>query len=334
MSRKSMLELLRTASDGYVSGEQVSEQLGLSRTAIWKTVDALRKAGYTIEAKTGMGYRLTASPDVLTEEELGWRIQDTETVGCQLVCLDEVDSTNSYAKKLGIAGGAEGTVIVANSQTAGRGRMERSFQSPPNKGIYMTALLRPELPPEKLLPVTALGAVAISNAIEQTTGIRPGIKWTNDLVLHGKKICGILTEMSIEGETGRLQYLVMGIGLNVAQTAEDFSPEVQSIATSLTQELKQPVSRPALAAAEILELDKLYSALLRGETGEYLQSYRRNCVTLGKEAQILRADGSREDVTALDVDDQFGLVVRRKNGEMTVIRSGEASVRGMYGYAE
>jgi BirA family biotin operon repressor/biotin-[acetyl-CoA-carboxylase] ligase len=334
MSRRSMLELLRAHPDGYISGEQVSEQLGLSRTAIWKSVDALRKSGYTIEARTGLGYRLTASPDVLTEEELRWRLADVRTVGRTLVCLDEVDSTNSYAKKLGIGGGADGTVVVANSQTAGRGRMERKFQSPPDRGIYLTALLRPALPPEKLLSITGLCATAISNAIEQTTGTRPGIKWTNDLVLHGKKVCGILTEMSLEGESGRLQYLVMGIGVNVSQTSDEFSPEVRTMASSLSQELGVPVSRPALAAAEIAELDKLYAALLTGETEEYLMRYRESCVTLGREVQLLRADGSREHVRALDIDDQFGLVVRRDSGETAVIRSGEASVRGMYGYVE
>jgi BirA family biotin operon repressor/biotin-[acetyl-CoA-carboxylase] ligase len=329
-----MLALLKTHPGEFLSGEQVSAQLGLSRTAVWKAVDALRKAGYGIEARSGVGYRLVALPDALTEEEIRSFLGETGTVGRRLCCLGEVDSTNTYAKKLAIAGAADGTVVVADSQTAGRGRLDRSFQSPKGLGIYLTALLRPELPPEQLLPVTALCAVAVSDAVERVCGLRPQIKWTNDLVLGGRKLCGILTEMSLEGESGRLQYLVLGMGVNVLQRPENFSPEVRKFATSLAAELGHPVSRPALAAAEIEELDRLYAALRSGDTAAYLEVYRRDCVTLGREVQLLRADGSREHVTALDVDDRFGLVVRRESGETAVIRSGEASVRGMYGYVE
>lgn len=334
MSRQNILELLKQHPEEYLSGESVSRQLGLSRTAIWKAVDSLRREGYGIEARTGLGYRLTGTPNALTEREIRSFLEKTELVGRELHCLDSVDSTNTYAKQLALAGAADGMAVVANSQTAGRGRMERGFQSPRDKGVYLTVLLRPKLPPEKLLPVTALGAVAVCNAIERVCALRPQIKWANDLVLGGKKLCGILTEMSLEGETGLLQYLVMGIGVNVLHGTEDFSPEVGKIATSLTLELGRPVSRPQLAAAELAELDKLYTALLGGAIAPYLEAYRRDCITLGREVQLLRADGSREHVTALDVDDQFGLVVRRDNGETTVVRSGEVSVRGMYGYAE
>ncbi|MCI2057343.1 MAG: biotin--[acetyl-CoA-carboxylase] ligase [Oscillibacter sp.] len=334
MSRQAMLALLKAHSNEYISGEAVSQQLGLSRTAIWKSVDVLRKAGYDIEARTGLGYRLVSSPDSLTEEEIRTSLGPVAVVGRDICCFDEIDSTNTYAKKLALQGGIDGTVVVANCQTHGRGRMERSFQSPKDQGIYLTVLLRPTLPPERLLIVTALGAVAMCTAVERVCGVRPQIKWTNDLVINGKKVCGILTEMSLEGESGRLQYLVMGMGLNVLQEKKDFSPEVQSVATSLKLELGRAISRPALAAAEIEEMDKLYAALQSGEIEPYLAAYRRDCVTLGKEVQLLRADGSREHVTALDVDEMFGLVVRRDNGEITVIRSGEASVRGMYGYVE
>jgi len=329
-----MLHLLRQNPGEFVSGEQVSEQLGISRAAVWKAVDALRREGYAIEARTGLGYRLTATPDTLSEPEVASFLPAVRTVGRRLVCLSEVDSTNTYAKQLAMSGGEDGTVVIADCQTAGRGRMNRSFQSPPGRGIYLTALLRPPLPPERLLSVTALSGVAVCAAVEQVCGVRPQLKWPNDPVLHGKKLCGILTEMSLEGETGRLQYLVIGIGVNVLQQPEDFSPEVREIATSLAQELGRPVSRPQLAAAEIGELDRLYAALCAGETAPYLERFRRDCVTLGREIQILRADGSREHAVALDVDDQFGLLVRRDDGSVDVVRSGEASVRGMYGYVE
>ena len=334
MSRQKMLALLRSHPGEFVSGEQVGEQLQLSRTAIWKAVDALRREGYEIEARSGLGYRLLSAPDVLSEGEIRSFLGPTEIVGRELHCVDEIDSTNTWAKRLALAGAADGTVAVANCQTAGRWRMERNFQSPRDKGIYLTVLMRPELSPEELLPVTAMGAVAVCNAVERVTGVRPGIKWTNDLVLNGKKLCGILTEMSLEGETGRVQYVVLGIGINVLHGPEDFSPEVRGIATSLRAETGRPVSRPALAAAEIEELDRLYAALRCGRTAAYRSDYRRDCVTLGKEVQILRADGRREHVTALDVDERFGLIVRGDGGETETIRSGEASVRGMYGYTD
>ena len=333
MSRETVLALLRAREGAFLSGEELSRQLGLSRTAIWKAVDALRREGYDIEARTGMGYRLVASPDALTEAEIRPLLQPTAAVGRVLCCFDEIDSTNTYAKQLALEGGADGTVVVANCQTAGRGRMDRAFQSPRDKGIYLTALLRPDLPVERLMPVTALAGVAVCRTVEQVCGVRPGLKWPNDPVLGGKKLCGILTELSMEAETGRLQSLVVGIGINVLHTAEDFSPDVAAVATSLAMELGRPVSRPALAAALIGELDRLYTALKAGDLAEYLVEYRRDCVNLGKTVQLLSHTG-RETVTAVDVDPEFGLVVRQADGTEKTIRSGEVSVRGMYGYVE
>ena len=334
MSRQTVLALLRQREGEYLSGEELSRQLGLSRTAVWKAVDALRKEGYTIEARTGLGYRLSGAPDALTETEIRRFLGPTEHVGRELRCFDEIDSTNNYAKQLAAAGGTDGTVVVANCQTAGRGRMDRSFQSPRDKGIYLTALLRPELPVERLMVVTAMAGVAVCEAVEQVCGVRPKLKWPNDPVLEGRKLCGILTELSLEAETGRLQSLVLGIGLNVLQTLEDFSPEIREVATSLAQALGRPVSRPALAAAEIEALDRLYAALLAGDLAPYLAACRRDCVNLGKTVQLIAPDGSRETAEALDIADDFGLVVRTAAGQVRTVRSGEVSVRGMYGYVE
>lgn len=332
MSRQAVLTYLRTREGEFLSGEELSRQLGLSRTAVWKAVDALRREGYTIEARTGLGYRLAAAPDALTEAEIRNRLGAVDTVGRTLLCFDAIDSTNNYAKQLGMTGGEDGTVVVANCQTAGRGRMDRSFQSPRDKGIYLTALLRPEVPMERLMSVTAMAGVAVCEAVEQVCGVRPLLKWPNDPVLGGKKLCGILTELSLEAETGRLQSLVLGIGLNVLQTPEDFSPEIREIATSLAQALGHPVSRPALAAAEIEALDRLYTALRTGDLSPYLAAYRRDCVNLGKTVQLIGPDGSRETAEALDIAGDFGLVVRTAAGERKTVRSGEVSVRGLYGY--
>lgn len=333
MSKKTILELLRAGGEDYLSGEELSRRLGLSRTAVWKAVDALRKAGYTIEARTGLGYRLAEVPDAMTEAEIRSFLPPTVIVGRELRCLEEVDSTNTYAKALALAGGVDGTVVTANCQTAGRGRMDRGFQSPRDKGVYLTALLRPDLPAQSLLPVTALAGVAVCEAVEAVCGVRPQLKWPNDPVLGGKKLCGILTELSLEGETGRLQYLVLGIGVNVLQTETDFTPEVSEMATSLALALNRTVSRPAVAAALIAALDRLYAALLAGDLTAYLAAYRRDCVNLGRSVQLLRP-GGRETVEAVGIDDQFGLVVRHPGGEVETVRSGEVSVRGLHGYVE
>ena len=183
------------------------------------------------------------------------------------------------------------------------------------------------------MPLTGLVAVAMSRAVDRVGGTNVQIKWTNDLVLNGRKLCGILTELSVEGETGALQYVVPGIGINVSQCEEDFDGDVAQIATSILRETGRRISRAELAAAMIEELDALYAALKSGDTSGYLDEYRRRCVTIGREVQLLWQD-TKEKVTALDVDEEFGLVVRRENGTVETVRTGEVSVRGLYGYVE
>lgn len=332
MSKEMVYQLLQKQAGTYISGEEISQQVGISRAAVWKAVDSLRKAGYTIDARTGLGYALLERPDALSEREVRGAL---ERIGCQvsnLYCLDEVDSTNSFLKRIALEGAPDGTVVVADYQSSGRGRTTRSFQSPRGKGVYLSILLRPTLSPEQLLPVTALTAVAMCDAIESTCGLRPQIKWTNDLVLNGRKMTGILTEMALEGETGTVQSLVIGAGINVHQQPEDFSPDVASMATSLAQVLGYPVSRPLLAAEMIAALQRL-AADLGGDLSQYLNVYRRDCLTLGKEVQLLWGD-RRETVFAEDIDDQFGLVVRYPDGHRETVRSGEVSVRGLYGYID
>ena len=331
-SREDVLALLRNG-EAFLSGQDLSRRLGLSRAAVWKAVDALRREGYEIEARTGLGYRLLAAPDALTEPEIRSFLGKTHIVGRELRCFAELDSTSTYLKAQ--ADAPDGTVAVADSQTAGRGRMDRSFQSPRGQGIYLSVLLRPPLPPDRLPPVTALAGVAVCAAVERVCGLRPGLKWPNDPVLNGKKLCGILTELSLEAESGRVQSLVLGIGINVGQGPEDFSPEVREMATSLFQVLGRPVSRPRLAAALLEELDRAYAALLAGDLSAYRAAYRRRCVNLGKTVQLIPfGGGARETAQAVDVDEEFSLVVRGADGRERTVRSGEVSVRGLWGYTE
>ncbi len=333
MSKEKIFTLLSAREGKFVSGEDISAQLGISRAAVWKGVNALRRDGYIIDAQTGQGYCLSSSPDALTERELQRYLGETQRVGRTLYCFESVDSTNSFLKRAAAEGAPDGTVAVADEQTAGRGRRGRSFSSASGRGVYLSALLRPKLPAERLLPLTALGAVAACDAVERACGVRPKIKWTNDLVLNNKKLSGTLTELSLEGESGALDYAVIGIGINCNNAAEDFPPELREVATSIELETGRRVVRAKLSAALIEELDKLYAALCSGETASYLDAYRRDCLTLGREVQLLWKD-VREKVTALDVDDQFGLIVRRADGTIETVRTGEVSVRGLYGYVE
>lgn len=331
-SRETILSLLRDGQT--VSGGELSRRLGLSRSAVWKVVEGLRRDGYDIDAAPGRGYQLRSAPDLLTEPEIRRLLLPTLIIGRNLVCVSETDSTNSDCKRLAAKGAPDGTVVVANSQTAGRGRMKRAFQSPKDKGIYLSALLYPSLAPERLLSLTSLVGVCVCSAVERVCGVRPGLKWPNDPVLHGRKLCGILTELTMEGESGRVAYVVTGIGINVSQTPDDFSPDVAEMATSLAWELRKPVSRPAIAAALIEELDRAYAALCGGDVSAYLERCRRDCVNIGRRVQLVTPDGRREEADAIGLDEQFGLIVRDAYGTERVIRAGEVSVRGLYGYVE
>jgi BirA family biotin operon repressor/biotin-[acetyl-CoA-carboxylase] ligase len=222
-------------------------------------------------------------------------------------------------------------VVVANEQTGGRGRLGRSFQSPAEQGVYLSALLRPPIAPAQALNLTAFVAVAVCEAIEAATGLKPQIKWTNDIVLKGKKVCGILTEMSVEGESGALQHIITGIGINVNQQREDFPQDIRGMATSLRMVLGEPVQRGRLAAEVINSLDEMYAAWLSGG-GDYLERYRQRCLTVGQQVRLLRSDGSVEDARALEVDENFGLVVEHPDGQRETVTSGEVSVRGLWGY--
>ena len=252
------------------------------------------RAGYEIDAVTGRGYCLKSLPDTLTEQTVRSYLGPVETVGKRIDCFDSIDSTNAYLKRIALDGAPDGTVAVAAEQTSGRGRRGRSFQSAAGKGVYLSILLRPKLAPSQLMPLTGLIAVAMSRAVDRVAGTHSQIKWTNDLILNGRKLCGILTELSVEGETGELQYVVAGIGFNVSQREEDFVGEVSKIATSILRETGRLISRAELSAAMIEELDALYTALRSGETSGYLDEYRHRCVTIGREVQLLWQDAKEK----------------------------------------
>ena len=245
-------------------------------------------------------------------------------------CYDSIDSTNTAAKKAAAAGAPEGTVLIANSQSAGRGRLGRSFFSPAGMGIYLSVVLHPECLPRELMHLTCAAAVAACNAVTRYCGLRPGIKWTNDLVLGSKKLAGILTELSVNSTTGLVEYAVVGIGINCCHDVQDFPPEIRNIATSIAIETGTCVDRNSLCAAMIVALSEMRQTLLK-EKPQIMQVYRKNCITLGQSVSIV-GSGPVRHAKAMDIDPDGGLLVRYDSGESGTITSGEVSVRGMYGY--
>lgn len=247
----------------------------------------------------------------------------------RLFFFPELDSTNDRLKQLARQGAPHGTVLLADRQTGGHGRMGRSFHSPGGAGIYLSLLLRPECAPRELMHLTCAAAIAMCDAVEASAGFRPGIKWTNDLVFGKRKLGGILTELGLSPQ-GRVDYAIIGIGVNCCQTAEDFPGELRDMAGSLSMASGRPIDRAATAAAMLEALQAMDTELLTGRD-RLLARYREDCVTLGKEISLLRGDSVRHG-RALDVDENGALVVAYPDGTLEAVNSGEVSIRGMYGY--
>lgn len=247
-----------------------------------------------------------------------------------LYWFETINSTNDRAKEMAKSGAPDGTVLVASQQTGGRGRMGRSFHSPAGKGMYLSVILRPGCSAEALMHLTCAVAVAVCRAVEDVTGYRPGIKWINDLVADKQKLGGILTEMSVDPKTGNVDYAIVGIGINCNHKPDDFPPELENIATSLLGVTGRSVNVAALAAATIYSLQKMNDGLLT-DKNFVMNIYRQNCITLGQEIVLLRAEEKRYG-KAVDTDEDGGLIVRFADGTTETVNSGEVSVRGMYGY--
>lgn len=248
----------------------------------------------------------------------------------QFEFFTSLDSTNDRLKLLARQGAAHGSILIADHQTGGHGRRGRSFLSPPGSGIYLSVLLRPDCLPQQLLHLTCATAVAMCDAINDGAGFRPGIKWTNDLVAKGKKLCGILSELGFTPE-GRVDYAIVGIGLNCCQQPGDFPPEIREVAGSLAMIIGQEISRDRVAAAMMTRLAQMW-AMLFDDKQALMDRYRRNCITLGKAISVVKGDDIIRHGTALDVDSDGALVVRFDTGETEAVSSGEVSVRGLYGY--
>jgi BirA family biotin operon repressor/biotin-[acetyl-CoA-carboxylase] ligase len=322
--------ILKDSGSDFISGEKISEELGVSRAAIWKYINAIKEDGYEIEAISRKGYRIISVPDILTFEEIKGFL-NTQQIGKNIIYCDSIGSTNSKAKELAEAGEEHGTVVISEEQTSGRGRLGRNWVSPKYKGIWMSIILRPNIITENISQVTLLGAAAVQQAIMEM-GIKTGIKWPNDIVLNSKKVCGILTEMS--GEIDHINYLVMGIGINVNLEDEDVPLELKDMATSLKLQSGIYVDRKLLLAKVLNIFEKLYNDFVQsGNIKEIIEICRKNSILIGKEIQLIHR-GKVATVKALDISDDGELVIENSEGILEYIVSGEVSIRGVYGYSK
>lgn len=321
--KKEILALLKRNPGEYVSGEDVSHRLSVSRTAIWKHIQALREEGYQIESQSRLGYRLQEVPDKLYPEE----VQDglsTNIIGQSIIYYERLGSTNDLAKVLAAQGVIEGTVVVAEEQSSGRGRRGRAWASPGGHGVWMSVLLRPKLSPANAPKITIMAAVAVVRAIERVCGLKVGIKWPNDIVYKGKKLAGILTEMSAEIDS--INHIVLGIGTNVNVPLEAFPEEIQEKGTSLLIATGQQVSRVAYLRALLEELEVAYVQFCTEQFDTILDGWRKHSVTLGED---VRVEGIGEVLfgTAADIDSQGALLLRQKDGEMVKVLAGDVTLR-------
>lgn len=324
--KSKILNILRIKGD-YVSGQELCEYFGVTRTAIWKGIRQLREEGYQIDAVKNKGYRLLESPDLITDVELGSRM-DTNWAGGKLVYLDEVDSTNNYARKLAEDGVQHGTLVVADYQNGGKGRRGRTWVMPHRKAIAMSLIVRPDIRPEKASMMTLVTGMAVAEAIKKVTGLDTKIKWPNDIVINGKKISGILTEMSAEMDG--INYVVIGIGINANFT--EFPEELRETATSLQQQLGYPVDRGAIICMTMKIFEIYYERFMETQSMKGLaEEYQQMLVNLDRQVRVLEP-GNEYSGVARGIDETGQLLVEKENGETVAVYAGEVSVRGIYNY--
>lgn len=320
--KKMVLSYLENNKGKSISGAKIADEICVSRTAVWKAIKSLEKSGYCILATTNKGYCLQENSDKLSAQSikpfLNYNLKNID-----MQVFDTIDSTNSYAKKLAQEDAKPFTVIIAEEQTKGKGRLGRSFYSPHSSGIYMSIILRPKMSAKEALLITTSTAVAVSKAIESVCYLDTQIKWVNDIYSDGKKLCGILTEASIDFETGGLEYAIVGIGINVTTSDNDFPEEISNIATSIYPRSKTRAVRSRIIA-EVLNNLSLYGERLGDK--DILDEYKKRSFLLGKEIYVIEGD-KKTPATAIDLSDTAELIVEFADGTKKALNSGEVSVR-------
>lgn len=319
MSTKEQVLAALEGAEGSLSGEWLAQELQVSRSAIWKAISQLREEGFEIEAVTNRGYRVINGGRLVVEAGVR-RWLTAKEIGRNIELHERIDSTNNRAKELAAKGAPHGTLVCARSQKGGRGRFGRHFHSPEAGGVYISIILRPQLPAEKAVMITSMAAVAVAQAVEKLAEVDVKIKWVNDLYVQGKKICGILCEAGMDFESGQLDYVVVGIGVNTSPA--EFPEEIRDIATSVGNVCGHDISKNALIAQICNRMEALYPRL---ENGGFMAENKRRSNVIGRNIVVLRG-GERFPARAVDIDDEGSLVVETNDGIQTV-RSGEVSVR-------
>ena len=315
-----ILTALRAAKGSGVSGAELSQRLHISRAAIWARIEELRALGYDIEASPHLGYQLVSAPDLLHADDLVARLGKTKVIGRDIRVFQETTSTNDVIEKLARDGVKEGVVVFAETQTKGRGRLGRKWSSPARNGLWFSVLLRPNLRPQEATRLTVASATALARAIRKQTGVTPEIKWPNDILIRGKKVVGILTEMS--AELDRVRHIILGIGVDVNQTTGDFPAELRKIATSLKIESGASIDRAELAAAILRELDADYARVCAGQFAAVADEWESQCATLGRNVSVQIGE-RRIQGRAESLDDDGALLVRTQHGRLERIIGGD-----------
>ncbi|MCS7338018.1 MAG: biotin--[acetyl-CoA-carboxylase] ligase [Verrucomicrobiae bacterium] len=320
-----ILSALRAAGAGGVSGVELAQRLGISRAAVWARIEELRRLGYEIEASPVHGYRLVRAPDLLHADDLLARLGKTRVIGRDIRVFEQTTSTSDVVEKLARDGVPEGVVVFAEAQTHGRGRLGREWFSPPRKGLWFSVLLRPPLRPQQATQLTIAAATALVRAIKLQTGLTPEIKWPNDILLGGKKLAGVLTELS--AELDRTKYVILGVGIDVNVGAKEFPAELRRIATSLRIETGQVIDRPELAVRVLREFDADYTKVCSGDFAAVAEEWERRCTTLGRHVAIrigTRLVRGRAESLAPD----GALLLRTQHGHIERIVGGDVTIEG------
>jgi BirA family biotin operon repressor/biotin-[acetyl-CoA-carboxylase] ligase len=302
-------------TDGYVSGEEMSQKLNMSRAAIWKHMQELRSQGYDITAVPHLGYQLVGTPDKLLSHEVQHGLE-TKFMGHKIFAFETLSSTMDEAFHLGMEGEPEGTVVCAEAQTKGRGRLGRVWVSPKGKGIYCSIILRPKLPPTQMSQITLMTAVALAEAIRQKTSLQPSIKWPNDLLLNSKKVAGILTEL--RAEVDQVKFVIVGIGLNINAS----SSQLLDTATSLKLETNQTFNRIEIFQEALKSLELWYTKILKGNFSEVLDYCRENSATLKRRVRVSDPAADVQGM-AIEIDNDGALLIRQDNGKVIKKTAGD-----------
>lgn len=320
-TKEEILKILENNRESSISGEALASSLNISRTAVWKGIKALKEEGYAIESVTGKGYCLKSESDLLSAEGIALALNDPDI---NLIVLKTTESTNQEAKARVIAGAGHKTVVLSEEQTAGKGRMGRSFFSPNQTGIYMSLILKPDLEAADAVLMTAGAAVGVCRGIKKATGLETQIKWVNDVYYQNKKVCGILTEAGTDFESGMLSYLIIGIGLNVFVPEHDFPGEISGTAASLFNKKPDSLTRNRLAAQIINEVFEICDNL---GNRSFIEEYRKRSLVIGHQIDVIRRNQEGRQAIVLDIDENGGLIVQYKNNEREILHSGEISIR-------